>query len=141
MQDSTTRLLIVFLLSFLCKGCDRGNDEDAIQKETWQGTQEEFDLQFEQSVNPDLTTTLLNNQTKKEFDGVVERNDSNGLKVQSYKKGKLDGLSTYESTQGSKVEAQFKDGRLNGEMILRDSKGRVRSVITYEDGQVSKEED
>ena len=68
---------------------------------------------------------------------VLETNDSSLMRKQNYESGKLNGESSLTSINGSRVDANFKNGKLHGKMILRDSEGNIRSVITYDEGNIS----
>mgnify|MGYP000607100491 CR=1 FL=1 len=83
-------------------------------------------------------TLVLYRETDLPFEGQVERNGTNSNTVQSFKNGKLNGLSIKKSKDGSWVEANYKDGKLHGEMIFYGRNGKKRSVLTYENGQLKK---
>ena len=126
------RFIIILLLYFFLLNCS----EDQSGSE-WKGSSNEFNQQFQKNIEPDSTTILFDSKTKEKFEGVLETNDSNLMSKQTYESGKLNGESSLTSINGSRVEANFKNGKLHGKMILRDSEGNIRSVITYDEGNVS----
>ena len=116
--------------------CDKGTDEENSKSKLWRGSSQEFEQTFEKVTDSDNANVLVELKSKQKFDGIIETNSS-GMQInQKYRNGKLDGKSTNTSTDGSKVEAVYKNGVLHGDMILYDSNGKVRSVITYENGKV-----
>ena len=126
------RFIIILLLYFFLLNCS----EDQSGSE-WKGSSNEFNQQFQKNIEPESTTILFDSKTKEKFEGVLETNDSNLMSKQTYESGKLNGESSLTSINGSRVEANFKNGKLHGKMILRDSEGNIRSVITYDEGNVS----
>lgn len=98
-------------------------------------SEEDFLYDFENvRVSNTDQTILVSTKSKTQFSGVLERNSSKGTTMQSYKDGLLNGMSLKRSEDGSWVEAQFKNGKLHGEMKLFDKSGKLRSTINYEDG-------
>ena len=130
------RFIIILLLNFFLLNCSE--DQTGAQSDTgWKGSSNEFNQQFQKSIEPDSTTILFDSKTKEKFEGVLETNDSNLMSKQTYESGKLNGESSLTSINGSRVDANFKNGKLHGKMILRDSEGNIRSVITYDEGKIS----
>ena len=130
---------LLFLISiFLIFSC--GLDEEkkpAEMPSEWSGGEDEFQNKF--TTREDGNETLvLYRETDLPFEGQVERNGTNTNTVQSFKSGKLNGLSIKKSKDGSWVEANYKDGKLHGEMIFYGRNGKKRSVLTYENGQLKK---
>ena len=98
-------------------------------------SEEDFLYDFESiRVSNTDQPILVSTKSKTQFSGVLERNSSKGTTTQSYKNGLLNGMSLKRSEDGSWVEAQFKNGKLHGEMKLFDKSGKLRSTINYEDG-------
>ena len=130
------RFIIILLLNFFLLNCSE--DQTGAQSDTgWKGSSNEFNQQFQKSIEPDSTTILLDSKTKEKFEGLLETNDSSLMTKQNYESGKLNGESSLTSINGSRVDANFKNGKLHGKMILRDSEGNIRSVITYDEGKIS----
>ena len=128
--------LISLTIFVTLTNCDNGTDEENSKSELWRGSSQEFEQTFEKVTDSDNANVLVEIKSKQKFDGIIETNSS-GMQInQKYRNGKLDGKSTNTSTDGSKVEAVYKNGVLHGDMILYDSNGKVRSVITYENGKV-----
>lgn len=130
------RLILILLLNFFLLNCSE--DQTDTQSGTgWKGSSIEFNQQFQKTIEPDSTTILLDGKTKEKFEGLLETNNSSLVSKQTYKSGKLNGESSLTSINGSRVDANFKNGKLHGKMILRDSEGNIRSVITYNEGNIS----
>ena len=130
------RFIIVFLPCLLLLNCSE-EQADAESDSGWKGSTNEFNEQFHKNVESDSTTILIDNKTNEKFEGVLETNNSSLLSKQTYQSGKLNGESSLSSINGSRVNANFKNGKLHGKMILRDSEGNIRSVITYDEGNIS----
>tara|TARA_A100001388_G_C28706669_1_gene469000 strand:+ start:611 stop:1027 length:417 start_codon:yes stop_codon:yes gene_type:complete len=130
------RLIITLSISFFLLNCSE--DQTDTKSETgWKGSSIEFNQQFQKNIEPDSTTILLDSKTKEKFEGLLETNNSSLISKQTYESGKLNGESSLTSINGSRVDANFKNGKLHGKMILRDSKGNIRSVINYNEGNIS----
>ena len=130
------RFIIVLLLYFFLVNCSE-DQTDAQSGSGWKGSTNEFNRQFKKNIESDSTTILFDSKTKEKFEGLLETNDSNFMSKQTYESGKLNGESSLTSMNGSRVDANFKNGKLHGKMILRDSDGKIRSVITYDEGNIS----
>ena len=130
------RFIIVLLLYFFLVNCSE-DQTDAQSGSGWKGSTNEFNRQFQKNIESDSTTILFDSKTKEKFEGLLETNDSNFMSKQTYESGKLNGESSLTSMNGSRVDANFKNGKLHGKMILRDSEGKIRSVITYDEGNIS----
>ena len=130
------RFIIVLLLYFFLVNCSE-DQTDAQSGSGWKGSTNEFNRQFKKNIESDSTTILFDSITKEKFEGLLETNDSNFMSKQTYESGKLNGESSLTSMNGSRVDANFKNGKLHGKMILRDSEGKIRSVITYDEGNIS----
>ena len=130
------RFIIVFLPCLLLLNCSE-EQSDAKSDSGWKGSTNEFNEQFHKNVESDSTTILIDNKTNEKFEGVLETNNSSLLSKQTYQSGKLNGESSLSSINGSRVNANFKNGKLHGKMILRDSEGNIRSVIIYDEGNIS----
>ena len=70
------------------------------------------------------------------FSGSVEKNSTTRFTIDKYEAGLLNGLSIRKSSDGSWVEANYKAGKLHGEMIFYGKNGNVRSVMNYENGKL-----
>ena len=130
------RFIIILLLYFFLLNCSE-DQTDTQSGSEWKGSSNDFNQQFQKNIEPDSTTILFDSKTKEKFEGVLETNDSNLMSRQTYESGKLNGESSLTSINGSRVDANFKNGKLHGKMILRDSEGNIRSVITYDEGNIS----
>ena len=131
------RLFILSFLFFLVHcGIEEGRDNQDPYPATWEGSDEEFEDQFELETEEDYSTILINSVTKNRFEGILETHEFNASKIKKYKNGKLNGLSVLKSKDGSRGEAHYKEGILHGEMILYDDRNKIRSVIHYQDGEV-----
>ena len=130
------RFIIILLLNFFLLNCSE-DQTDAQSGSGWKGSSNEFNEQFLKNIESDSTTILLDSKTKEKFEGLLETNDSSLMSKQNYESGKLNGESSLTSINGSRVDANFKNGKLHGKMILRDSEGNIRSVITYDEGKIS----
>ena len=130
------RFIKAVLLYFFLVNCSE-DQTDAQSGSGWKGSTNEFNRQFQKNIESDSTTILFDSKTKEKFEGLLETNDSNFMSKQTYESGKLNGESSLTSINGSRVDANFKNGKLHGKMILRDSEGNIRSVITYDEGNVS----
>lgn len=130
------KFIIVLLLFFFLLNCSE-DQTNAQSGSGWKGSTNEFNQQFKKNIESDSTTILFDSKTKEKFDGLLETNDSSFLSKQTYESGKLHGESSITSINGSRVDANFKNGKLHGNMILRDSEGNIRSVITYDEGNIS----
>ena len=130
------RFIIVLLLYFFLVNCSE-DQTDAQSGSGWKGSTNEFNRQFKKNIESDSTTILFDSKTREKFEGLLETNDSNFMSKQTYESGKLNGESSLTSMKGARVDANFKNGKLHGKMILRDSDGKIRSVITYDEGNIS----
>ncbi|MDG1138902.1 MAG: hypothetical protein P8N49_05220 [Opitutales bacterium] len=140
-----TIIFRLFILSFffflLHCGTEESSENQDLSPATWQGSDEEFESQFELETEKDYSTILINSNTKNRFEGILETRDLNASKIKKYKNGKLNGLSVLKSKDGSRVEANYSDGILHGEMILYDDQNKIRSIIHYRNGVVVPIED
>ena len=130
------RFIKAVLLYFFLVNCSE-DQTDAQSGSGWKGSTNEFNRQFQKNIESDSTTILFDSKTKEKFEGLLETNDSNFMSKQTYESGKLNGESSLTLMNGSRVDANFKNGKLHGKMILRDSEGKIRSVITYDEGNIS----
>ena len=130
------RFIKAVLLYYFLVNCSE-DQTDAQSGSGWKGSTNEFNRQFQKNIESDSTTILFDSKTKEKFEGLLETNDSSLMRKQNYESGKLNGESSLTSINGSRVDANFKNGKLHGKMILRDSEGNIRSVITYDEGNIS----
>jgi antitoxin component YwqK of YwqJK toxin-antitoxin module len=128
-------LLVSLVLLWFLSSCAEDKDEkDNIE---WKGGFESFEDSFESKQTLDSTNsdqTLFMKGEDRPFTGSVERNSSTRFSMDDYKKGKLDGVSIRKSLDGSWVEANYKNGKLHGEMTFYGTNGNIRSVMRYENG-------
>lgn len=119
-------ILIVFMLS-----CAEQEDNESPSK--WIGHEDQFKHEFaiQEEGNASL---ILHKKSAKPFDGRIERNSSKHLTVQNFEGGKLNGKSIKKSKDGSWVEANYLNGKLDGELIFFSSNGKKRSVLNYKNG-------
>ena len=115
-------------------GCEYELREDISD---WNGTNEEFLLSFDQRNSEELngTSLLVDKRSGTPFTGGVSRKEDNRETQQTFKSGLLNGKSVKKSSDGSWVEANYQNGRLHGNMIFFNSNGKVRSIMTYEEGK------
>ena len=130
------KFIIVLLLFFFLLNCSE-DQTDTKSGSGWKGSTNEFNRQFKKNIESDSTTILFDSKTKEKFEGLLETNDSSFMSKRTYESGKLNGESSLTSINGSRVDANFKNGKLHGKMILHDSEGKIRSVITYDEGNIS----
>lgn len=128
-----TSIGLVFILS-----CEFSEDEKEKKSKIWSGNVETFEKHFriEQKTSGVEESLLVNKSTEQPYSGLLELNGTNMFNRKSFQKGRLNGPSIKKSEDGSWVEAQYRNGKLHGEMIFYDSKGKVRSIINFEDGEL-----
>ena len=103
----------------------------------WIGKEEDFQKEF--IVEPDDNISiLLHRESSAPFAGKLERNGSKLNTIQTFNDGRLNGKSIKKSKDGSWVEANYLDGRLHGDMIFYGKNGKVRSILRYEQGVLTK---
>ena len=126
---------LFFLFGVGCDNSEVKKDDDSTLN-IWHGKPEDFSKSFNENYEKDLTKVISISHTGEGYNGVIEQNVSGVFISETYKDGKLNGLSCRTASNGSKVEAHYRNGMLNGEMKIYDSKGEIRSSIFYKNGQV-----
>lgn len=117
---------VIFLVS-----C--GQEESEEVPSEWEGQEAEFIKDFTTQKEGNDTLILHRNSTEP-FEGKVERNGTTHSTVQNFERGRLNGKSVKKSMDGSWVEANYKDGKLDGELIFYSKNGKKRSVLKYSEG-------
>jgi antitoxin component YwqK of YwqJK toxin-antitoxin module len=101
-------ILIVFMLS-----CAEEEGEESPSR--WIGEEDQFNQDF--AIQKEGNTSfILHNKSAMPFDGEIERNSSKHLTIQNFEDGKLNGKSIKKSKDGSWVEANYVNGKLDGEL-------------------------
>ena len=123
------------LLLIVTQSCEQIDNAD--QSKVWQGTEESFENEFSyQSDLFDDSVVLTRNGSKESYSGSVEINQSGRITEQIYADGRLNGKSIKKSADGSWVEANYVDGKLDGPMKLFDRFGDLRSTLDYSEGRL-----
>ena len=120
---------------FLLFGCDI--DEPTIGKE-WSGSEEEFMQNFSE-IDPEESNQsifLADKFSGKPYTGKIVRNSEGRVTNQNFSNGLLNGKSVKKSDDGSWVEANYKDGKLDGSIKFYQADGTLRSEIKYQNGQL-----
>ena len=131
------RIFALFTTLFVlhCISCEKV-DESGNSK-VWQGTDESFESNF--SFQPSLvddSVILTRSGSQESYSGFVEINKSGIITKQNYSEGLLNGKSIKKSADGSWVEANYENGKLNGSMKLYDRSGVLRSTLIYSKGKL-----
>ena len=125
---------ILFLAHVVSCGFD-DRPEDTSAPGFWEGNQTDFESGF--SFRSKGNESILHyEKTGQPYSGSIERNASSVSTRQTFSSGKLNGLSTKFSKDGSRVEANYRNGLLHGEMIFYSADGTIRSVMNYEEGRL-----
>lgn len=124
-------LLFIFLLLFSC-GEESVEKLEEIPKD-WKGEEEDFMKNF--TIKPEGNSSIVVSlETDLPLEGKVERNSSVSSTSQNFSGGKLNGVSVKKSKDGSWVKAHYRDGILHGEMIFYSKNGKVRTILNYDSG-------
>ena len=125
---------LIFICCLVQMGCEF---EPGKYISDWNGTNEEFLLSFDQRNSEEIngTSLLVDKKSGMPFTGEVSRKEDTRETHQTFKSGLLNGKSVKKSSDGSWVEANYLNGRLHGNMTFFDSNGKVRSIMTYEEGK------
>ena len=124
--------LMYFFLIFSC-----GLEDNENSRNEWIGKETEFKQKFI-PIKEGSETLILNKSDSKPFDGKIERTNSHLTTTQNFEKGKLNGLSIRRSKDGSWVEANYVDGKLDGNLTFFSNKGVKRMVLKYKNGSLVK---
>ena len=126
-------MLFYFAHVVSCGFDDRPEDTSA--PDFWEGNQTDFESGF--SFRSKGNESILHyEKTGQPYSGSVERNASEVSTRQTFSSGRLNGLSTKFSNDGSRVEANYRNGLLHGEMIFYSADGTIRSVMNYNEGRL-----
>lgn len=123
------------LLALLVSCGQEDGSEDQRAPDFWEGNQTDFEsgFSFQSKGNESV---LHYEKTGQPYSGSIERNASSVSTRQTFSSGKLNGLSTKRSKDGSRVEATYRNGLLHGKMIFYSADGAIRSVMNYEEGRL-----
>jgi antitoxin component YwqK of YwqJK toxin-antitoxin module len=132
-----SRFLLLFgvLLLFSC-GEESVEKLEEIPKD-WKGEEEDFKKNFT-TKSEGNSSIVVSSETNLPLEGKVERNSSVSSTSQNFSGGKLNGVSVKKSKDGSWVKAHYKDGILHGEMIFYSNKGKVRTILNYDSGVLTR---
>lgn len=137
MSFTHSRFLLLFgvLLLFSC-GEESVEKLEEIPKD-WQGEEEDFKKNFT-TKSEGNSSIVVSSETNLPLEGKVERNSSVSSTSQNFSGGKLNGVSVKKSKDGSWVKAHYRDGILHGEMIFYSNKGKVRTILNYDSGALTR---
>ena len=129
--------MVFFFTSFFSCG-EEINDLDNSGNSVWSGNETQFinDFTFENSGDQKEIPRLLETSNGYPFSGVLEMNETSHVSEKEYQDGILDGKSIKRSLDGSWVEANYQKGKLHGSMTFFDAKGKIRSIMFYENGKL-----
>lgn len=137
MSFTPSRFLLLFgvLLLFSC-------GEESVEKlkeipKDWKGEEEDFKKNFT-TKSEGNSSIVVSSETNLPLEGKVERNSSVSSTSQNFSGGKLNGVSVKKSKDGSWVKAHYRDGILHGEMIFYSNKGKVRTILNYDSGVLTR---
>jgi len=124
------------LFLFLLFGCDV--NEPTIGKD-WSGSEEEFKQTFREMDEEESNQSILltDKSTGKPYTGEIVRNGKDRVTNQNFSKGLLHGKSVKKSDDGSWVEANYVNGKLDGSIKFYNADGTLRSEIEYQRGKLS----
>ncbi len=128
------KICVVLLCSFLSYSC---SNEESSDFKDWTGNELEFKENFKYSSSLDSTEILIEKKSKRPISGKFRIEETDFISEQSFVSGKLHGTSMKSREDGSRVEARFEEGLLDGEMKFFDSSGTLRSVIVYSKGKLA----
>jgi antitoxin component YwqK of YwqJK toxin-antitoxin module len=125
---------VYFLVLMIVVSCEVDHDENSSTQ--WKGTESAFSEDFNLVDSTDSGSVLVSRASSQKFSGNIERNESGVITEQTYLGGKLTGKSIKRSPDGSWVEVHYIDGKLHGPMTLYSRTGKVRSVMSYSNGEL-----
>ena len=133
--NKSANLLCLGQFLFLLFGCDV--NEPTIGNE-WSGSEEEFMQNFSEidSEESNQSILLTDNFSGKPYTGEIVRTGEGRVTNQNFSNGLLHGKSVKKSDDGSWVEANYKDGKLDGSIKFYQADGTLRSEIKYQNGQL-----
>ena len=120
---------------FFLFGCDI--NEPTIGNE-WSGSEEEFMQNFSEidSEESNQSILLADKFTGKPYTGEIVRTSEGRLTNQNFSNGLLHGKSVKKSDDGSWVEANYLNGKLDGSIKFYQADGTLRSEIEYHNGKL-----
>jgi hypothetical protein len=120
---------------FFLFGCDI--NESTIGNE-WSGSEEEFMQNFSEidSEESNQSILLADKFTGKPYTGEIVRTSEGRLTNQNFSNGLLHGKSVKKSDDGSWVEANYLNGKLDGSIKFYQADGTLRSEIEYHNGKL-----
>lgn len=126
-------VIVIFTIS-----CGLEEDESHNSPSVWRGNESGFEDEFdyEKGVDGSSKPILVESETGNSYSGTLEINSSGQVTTKSYQDGVLDGISVKRSKDGSWVEANYLNGQLHGKMTFYDAKGKIRTVMDYENGKL-----
>ena len=135
--NKSANLLWLGSFLFLLFGCDV--NEPTIGKE-WSGSEEEFKQTFREIDTEESNQSILltDKSTGKHYTGEIERNGVGRVTNQNFSNGLLHGKSVKKSDDGSWVEANYINGKLDGSIKFYKADGTLRSEIEYQNGKLGK---
>ena len=132
-----SRFIALLSLMFLLAAQSCEQVDNAKENKVWQGTEESFETEFSYQADlVDDSVILTRNGSTESYSGFVEINQSGRITEQIYADGRLNGKSIKKSADGSWVEANYVDGKLDGPMKLYDRFGELRSTFNYSEGKL-----
>ena len=133
--NKSPNLLWFGSLLFLVFGCEV--NEPTIGKE-WSGSEEEFMQNFSEVETEVSNQSILLAEkfTGKPYTGEIVRNGEGRVTNQNFSNGLLHGKSVKKSDDGSWVEANYINGKLDGSIKFYKSDGTLRSEIEYHNGKL-----
>ena len=120
---------------FLFVGCDV--NEPSIGK-AWYGSEEEFMQSFSEIDTEESNQSILlaDKSSGRPYTGEIVRNGAGRVTNQNFSKGLLHGKSVKKSDDGSWVEANYVNGKLDGSIKFYNADGTLRSEIEYQSGKL-----
>ena len=120
---------------FFLFGCDI--NEPTIGNE-WSGSEEEFMQKFSEIDSEETNQSILlaDKFTGKPYTGEIVRTSEGRLTNQNFSNGLLHGKSVKKSDDGSWVEANYLNGKLDGSIKFYQADGTLRSEIEYHNGKL-----
>ena len=120
---------------FFLFGCDV--NEPTIGNE-WSGSEEEFMQNFSEIDSEETNQSILlaDKFTGKPYTGEIVRTSEGRLTNQNFSNGLLHGKSVKKSDDGSWVEANYLNGKLDGSIKFYQADGTLRSEIEYHNGKL-----
>lgn len=129
--------LRIGLIAWIIFWVSCGQEESEEVPAKWGGQEDDFMKDFTTQKEGN-DTLILHRESTEPFNGKVERNGTTHITIQNFEKGRLNGKSVKKSMDGSWVEANYKDGKLDGELIFYSKNGKKRSVLKYSEGVLIK---